>query len=346
MKAIGKTKFDSYSLNGIPRGCELCVVGRKMVLFITGVCSRNCSYCPLSEKRKNVDKIWANERECKNVSEVFDEIKKSEAQGMSITGGDPLIRLDRTLEYASAIKKKFGKKFHIHIYLSTKLVNEDNLRKLSSVIDEVRFHPDIDSNNINLEIEKIKFASKFWPVENIGVEIPLFPDKIDKEIEMLLKLESYISFVNLNELEIGESNLNYMAKKYKLQEGGYVVSGSLEGGLKIIEHFKNKKSKLKIHLCTANTKNWFQFKNRLKNYEVLPFGKKTSEGMVIYFVVEDAGQIEKIKNLKGIKFYNDVEKKRIIISNKDVRKLMNKFDVFRVEEFPTADRIEVERGRI
>lgn len=348
MKNVFKTKFDSYKLNGIPRGCELCVAGRKMVLFITGLCSRNCVYCPLSEKRKNVDKIWANEKECNNVSEVFEEIKKSRAQGMSITGGDPLIKLDRALEYASAIKKKFGKKFHIHIYLSTELVNEDNLKKLASVIDEVRFHPFFFENMDNLERDagKIKLALKFWKREDIGVEIPLFPEKAKDAIDLISLLEDFISFVNLNELEIGESNVNFMTKKYKMKEGGYIVSNSMESGLKIIEHFKNKKSKLKIHLCTAGTKNWFQFRNRLRNYEILPYGKKTPEGTVVYFIIEDLNHIENVKKVRGIKFYRDLEKNRIILRPEDVRKLMGRFEVFRVEEFPTSDRIEVERERV
>jgi len=348
MNTPNKTKFNSYSLNGIPRGCELCVQGRKMVLFITGLCSRNCEYCPLSEKRKNMDKIWANERECNNIEDVFEEIEQSHAEGMSITGGDPLIKLDRTLEYASAIKKKFGKNFHIHIYLSTRLVNEDNLKKLSKVIDEVRFHPEIDSKTPEEEIKKVKLASKFWNKQNIGIEIPLFPDETDESIRLLSKLESFISFVNLNELEIGESNVDFMTntKKYKLIEGGYVVSDSKEAGIKVLEFFKNKKSKLKIHLCTANTKNWFQFKNRLKNYTPLKFGKMTDEGIVVYFVVENPNQIESVKNMKNIRFYEDKKKKRILIKAEDVRKLMNNFEVFRVEEFPTSDRIEVERERV
>jgi hypothetical protein len=34
-------------------------------------------------------------------------------------GGDPLLFLNRTINYAKALKKAFGKKFHIHIYLHT-----------------------------------------------------------------------------------------------------------------------------------------------------------------------------------------------------------------------------------
>jgi pyruvate formate-lyase activating enzyme-like uncharacterized protein len=59
----------------ICEGCKKCVRGKKLVWFITGKCERNCFYCPLSKKRKNTDKILANERECNSISEVFLEIE-------------------------------------------------------------------------------------------------------------------------------------------------------------------------------------------------------------------------------------------------------------------------------
>ncbi|MFA5084343.1 MAG: radical SAM protein, partial [Candidatus Paceibacterota bacterium] len=119
-----KTKFASYCTNKLPEGCRFCVKGQKLVLFITGICSRNCFYCSLSEKRKNKDIVWANERECGSPKDAIAEAIASRAEGAGITGGDPLIVLDRTIKYAKALKKKFGKKFHIHIYLPTKLVTK------------------------------------------------------------------------------------------------------------------------------------------------------------------------------------------------------------------------------
>jgi len=46
----------------LSRGCSICQQGAKMVLFITGRCSRTCWYCPLSSQRKGKDDIYANEK--------------------------------------------------------------------------------------------------------------------------------------------------------------------------------------------------------------------------------------------------------------------------------------------
>lgn len=334
-----KTKFDSYCNNRIAEGCKYCVEGKKLVLFISGVCKRNCWYCSLSKKRKEKDITFANERVCKNVKDLFLEIKKSGATSAGITGGDPLLFFKRTIKYASAMKKKFGKNFHIHIYLPTRFVTEDKLKKLAKCVNEVRFHPEflcrkMSPEEMSQDIKKIVLANKFWEKKNIGIELPMIPDQKDNILNFILKIKDKIGFVNLNEFELSETNFDILTKKYKLKEGGYVVDGSLEAGKWILEQLKKNKVDLKVHLCTAELKNLHQFKNRLKRYEVLPYGKRTEDGTVIYLVVN--------KKLELKDTFYDAEKNRTILSEEVARKLLGKEKIFRVEEFPTCDRIEVE----
>jgi len=349
-----QTNFDSYCLNGVALGCEYCVEGEKLVLFITGKCSRKCKYCSLSEKRKNKDIIWANERECKKIKDAIEEAQESNAKGAGITGGDPLVVLKRTIEYSKALKKKFGKNFHIHIYLPTKLVSEKNLNELKKAgIDEVRFHPDfLKSNpkNIKLEVNKIKLAQKFWPINSIGIEIPIFPGKIEETVEIINRVEPFIGFVNLNELEISDTNFKFITKNYNVNEDSYTIKGSKGAGLLVLEYFEKKKSKLKIHLCTARTKNLFQYKNRLKLRKILRFGYKTAEGTVKYFAINfDDIKIAEFKEF-GKKFkkeiFLDFRKKRIILSEKLANKLQGKYKINKVEEMPTYDSTQIESEEI
>src|SRR3989338_2113050 len=95
------------NIGKLAEGCVLCAQGKKLVLFVTGVCPRKCFYCPLSEKKMNKDVIFANEIETKDIKEIIQEAKDNLAEGVGITGGDPLSKLDRTLEYIIAFKKEF-----------------------------------------------------------------------------------------------------------------------------------------------------------------------------------------------------------------------------------------------
>ena len=357
MNKIKKTKFASYCLNGIAEGCKYCVKGRKLVLFISGICKIGCYYCSLSEKRKNRNIIWANERGCNSIKDVIEEAKESNATGAGITGGDPLLFLGRTLRHAKALKNKFGKRFHIHIYLPTRFATADKLGRLAKCIDEVRFHPEFlcrkqSKTDAEKDIQKIRLAGLFFGKRSIGIELPLLPEKKKEIFKFILKVKDYIGFVNLNELEISDTNFNFMTNRYKLKEGGYVVSGSKEAGLWILRQCKkaNKKAKqrLSMHLCTAELKNWHQYKNRLKRHEILPYGRRTKDGTVIYLAVyaKDNRELSKLKKeIKGRKFI-DSKKRRIILAEESARRLINKYKIRRVEEYPTFDGDEAESEEI
>lgn len=340
---IHKTKYASYCTNQLPEGCKFCVKGRKLVLFITGICSRNCYYCSLSEKRKNKDIVWANKRCCARPEEAIAEAIASRASGAGITGGDPLIVLNRTLKYAKALKSKFGKKFHIHIYLPTKLVTKEKLKKLSKYVDEIRFHPQFLQKDVGDEIEKVKLAGLFWKKSNIGIELPVFPNKVKETFEIIKKASPFIDFVNLNELEISDTNFNYIMKHYKMNKDSYTIRGSKEAGLKILKMCDKTKLNINAHLCTAETKNFYQYQNRIKLREILPYGFRTESGSVRYFAIYgDAKRL--MKELRKFKkIYVDYKNKRIIISEKIVPKLIDKYKIARVEELPTWDAVQIEQ---
>ncbi len=346
-----KTKFDSYCVNGFAQGCGLCVQGKKLVLFVTGKCSRACEYCSLSDKRKNKDVVWANERLCSNVKEVIEEARASKACGAGITGGDPLIVFQRTIKFVKILKKTFGRACHIHIYLPTNLVTEDKLRKLKEAgIDEVRFHPRLDEDFCK-SVEKIRLATKFWPRKDIGIEVPAFPAKKKEIFDFIVQVSGFIGFVNLNELEISDTNFKHITKKYEINEDTYTIKGSKEAGVWILKQIEKAKIDLKVHFCSARTKNLFQYKNRLKLRGIMPFGFKTKEGSVRYLCIYLNNPNKKEVSLMVSKFkgncFFDKNKKRIILSEK-ISPLALKlgYKVERVEELPTYDAIELERETI
>ncbi|MBT4604833.1 radical SAM protein [archaeon] len=296
---IIKNKDDtSFYAGTLPKGCQHCIKGGKLVIFITGLCPQRCYYCPVSEEKFAKDRIFANEREITNqneqesIKELIDEAKLMDATGAGITGGDPLAVLKRCTTYITVLKKTFGKDFHIHLYTPMKLVTKETLAALHKAgLDEIRFHPDLD----NMDMwPRLKLATEFnW---DIGLEIPCLPDKKEQTISLIDYAKDFVSFVNLNELEFSDTTVSH----YKLSEHNYVpkndtsygVKGSAELGLELIKYSKqqgyDKNPGLTIYFCPSRLKDKTQMGNRMKrraNNVKLLGDIVTSEGTLVRGII-------------------------------------------------------------
>jgi pyruvate formate-lyase activating enzyme-like uncharacterized protein len=256
-----RTKYHSHKLGTLPKGCRLCVKGAKLVLFLTGLCPRSCYYCPISDKKHKKDVIYADEWPVTNIHQIIQEAKLINAKGAGITGGDPLSKEFRTLFIIITLKKHFGKAFHIHLYTSPNLINENILKKLNKAgLDEIRLHLDLDNKKL---WKKIKLAKKYkWKV---GVEVPAIPKKQKKLkvlIDFLQKIK--IDFLNLNELEVADNKVNTLLKKgfTTKDQYSYAVKGSEKLALKLLKYCKGKIKN--VHFCTAKLKDSVQLANRIK----------------------------------------------------------------------------------
>lgn len=262
MRQIEKTEFYSYKIGELAEGCKLCVKGEKTVLFATGLCGQHCYYCPISDEKKDKDVIFANEWKISNEQEIIKEIENCSSLGVGITGGDPLVKIERVVEYIKLLKNKFGKKFHIHLYTPLQLVNKENLEKLYKAgLDEIRFHPDFLDFH---EEGKIKLALSFdW---DVGCEIPVIPGKESEIKDFIDKINILgVKFLNLNELEVSDTNSSKLIEKgFETKEDySYGVKGSEELALKLLDYCA-KNTKLNIHYCTATLKDKVQLANRIK----------------------------------------------------------------------------------
>ncbi len=354
-----ETPYFSYAVRGLPKGCQLCVRGEKLVIFTTGACPRDCFYCPLSPWRRG-DVVYANERPVKSVDDIIGEAMIQEAKGAGVTGGDPLVRLDRTVEYIRSLKEAFGEDFHVHLYTTGALATKKNLEMLYDTgLDEIRFHPDLFNPNSKLfkvEIENIRNAFDFdW---DIGGEIPSIPGGFGRMrwyAEFLDDLGA--KFLNVNELEFSETNLRALVERgYRpISDESAAIKGSLELGLKLLE-WGEENTSLSYHLCTARLKDAVQLKNRLRRMAgnvARPYMEITEDGTLRFGIAEydDLDELYALlveeAEVPAEWLYLNREKGRIEMPEEVAVELVEAIEgdvrFFIVEEYPTFDRLEVER---
>lgn len=322
-KMIKKTKYCSWKTGNLAKGCSLCVEGSKLVLFATGLCPRSCFYCPLSEQKKNRDVVYADEWKIEKDRDIIAEARSIGAKGASLTGGDPFVVLNRSIRYIRLLKKAFGNKFHIHLYTLPELLTLEKLEKFHDAgLDEIRLHPDIFSKK---NWDKIDLVKKFkWKT---GVEIPVIPGKKKRIIELIGYFADKIDFLNLNELEISDTNANKLLKMgFRCKdEVSYGIKGSEELAFELLKYINKKHPKLNVHYCTATLKDRVQLANRIKRRAkntAKDYDKITETGMLIrgaiYLPNLKPGfgyrkKLEKILNNKAVK--NRLIKKLLVIKN-------------------------------
>ncbi len=263
-------------------GCKLCFEGAKLVLFVTGLCQRSCWYCPLSGQRKNKDVTFANEHAITSPDEMIAVAHKMSALGTGITGGEPFAVIDRLVTYATALKDEFGPSHQIHLY-SGIAPSRDQLMQIRGLVDEVRLHPPHE------EWPSIKGSAFHESVLNarelgfdIGVEVPSLPG-----IEAFLEIIDDLDFLNINELEWGESNASEMrGRGFELRgDVSNAVQGGREAVAPILYHPK-------VHWCSSDFKDRVQLRMRLKRIAAntaREFDEITPDGTVVYGVCECDG---------------------------------------------------------
>ncbi|MFW9902283.1 MAG: radical SAM protein [Candidatus Thorarchaeota archaeon] len=290
---IKKSKGETYYIKGrsIPKGCKYCLKGSKVVLFLNGICQKpyHCSwYCPISEERRGKNLTFADEIQIKTKEELLQEISAIKAQGMSITGGEPLseANFEKTVEYIKFIKAKKGKKFHIHLYTNGIDFNESKAEILSLAgLDEIRFHPAREHwSHIEKALNK-KIS--------VGAEVPVIPNKVNEEYleELILYLERIgADFINLNEFEYCFPNSQELKERgFQLRNDSIAsVLNSRETAFNLINKIASQVS-IKMHFCTIKSKDHYQLKNRyLRRAKSirLPYEVITAEGLLIFGQVE------------------------------------------------------------
>jgi hypothetical protein len=243
------------------------------------------------------------------------------------------------------------------------LKNADHLTDLIAAgLDEVRFHPQPEYwNNMNKSPLQDAIKQILNTSADVAIEIPSIPSK---EMEMLSLVEwannLKLSWINLNELEYSERNCESLDKKgYVVKdEISAAVKGSQGTALNILKIVQDKNIEIGVHYCSVSFKDGVQLKNRLlrranniaKEYEVI-----SEEGTLLKGAIYTNSSLEQLVTKLRKEYevpqtliFLDEEKNRIELGAWILEKIAadlskHGHECFIVEEYPTADRLEVER---
>lgn len=353
MKKIVRMLKGSAYTGRLPRGCVLCEQGAKMVLLVTGKCDKRCFYCPLSTEKRGKDVFFANERRIEQMDDLLDEAELMDALGTGVTGGDPLMEIGRTVESIRALKKKFGKSHQIHLYTT-----QTDGRKIEKVakagLDEIRFHPPLAQWG-RLEKSPYKKAimlSKKLGMD-VGLELPVIPGR-EKELIAAIRFadEMALDFVNLNELEFSETNWKSLRTlDFDVKDD---VSSGILGSEKLALDLLKLETSVPLHYCSASFKDGVQLRRRIMRRAkkvVRPHELMTKDGTFLVGVIETddlcmtAAWILNRFDVPGNLIRSNPKKNRLEIAPWVLEEIAGELDMpaYIIEEYPTADRLEVER---
>ncbi|VVB85441.1 7-carboxy-7-deazaguanine synthase [uncultured archaeon] len=328
--------------NYLAEGCRLCYIGAKMVIFVTGICSRNCFYCPVSYERREKDAVFANERRVVKDEDVIEEALSMDALGASITGGEPLLRLERVLHYIRLLKKKFGKSFHIHLYTALAPGNDVLVSLRDAGLDEIRFHPPPEMWE---KIRMTPYRDSIMAARELGlssgIEIPSIKSDLCGIFSLLEEVDG---FLNLNELEFSETNA------VELEKRGYVPEDDISMAVLGSRESAGSVKGNKMHFCSSVFKDAVQLRERFKRIAkrmARDFDEITDDGTLLYGVIEgdalcvlnDAGVPENMFEVKE----GSIETTGWIASDLAEELKEKGCTVYIIERYPMKNGMVVER---
>lgn len=239
---------------GLSPGCRTCAAGGWSCLFINGRCNASCFYCPTSQD--DTGDPLTNGIPFATPEDYAEYVARFGFTGASISGGEPLLTLDRTLAYIDAVRRRLGDAVHLWMYTNGTLLTRDIASELRCAgLGEIRF--DIGATNYNLG--KLHLAVGVIPT--VTVEIPMVPEEEELLQEKLVEMvEAGVQHLNLHQLRLTPYNSQHLASRpYTFVHGENVtVLESELGALRLVKYAMKKGIALPVNYCSFPYKRRFQ----------------------------------------------------------------------------------------
>ena len=191
-------------------GCKSCKSGTWWCLYVGYKCNLDCWYCPQGKKEVKENKIdhpnamqhlWIDD-----IKIALKSVEKGTINGISYSGGEPFLYLEKIEEMASFINENFGDSIYQWIYTNGLLVTEDKIKKLKDLnIKEIRFH--IGASDCNPQvIEKLKYSSKILRTTIETPSLPIIKDFLINNDGFKKIIDYGVTQLNLSELYFVQNN--------------------------------------------------------------------------------------------------------------------------------------------
>jgi pyruvate formate-lyase activating enzyme-like uncharacterized protein len=194
-------------------------------------------------------------------------------KGVGLSGGEPFLTFERTLLFASKIKRRFGEGIYLWIYTNGIAVTPDGLKSLKDAgLDEIRF----DLSAVEYDTSRIELAADI--IDTVTVEMPAIPEHVELLQVLMGRLpELGVRYLNLHQLRVTHHNCMNLAKRgYTFVHGDKVtVLESEQAALSLVRYSKEKGLSIPVNYCSFAYRNRFQTRGQRRRLAELV--KKTFE---------------------------------------------------------------------
>ena len=205
----------SFDDSPISPGCMACKTGSWLCVFIGTKCNATCPHCPNPNVNGGKDTIVASGFGEADFDRIEEILGSGIFKGVGISGGEPMLYVDKTAELTRRIKERFP---HLYVWSYTNgiLATESNLKLLADAgIDELRFDLAADGYSKRV-LSNMERAAKIIPA--VGIEVPVLSDLQDDLIRAVDFADGVgVKYINLHDLFVND-------KMYDNGRSGYIRS--------------------------------------------------------------------------------------------------------------------------
>lgn len=296
-----KTEESPY-INKISPGCMSCKNGKWLCIYITTDCNARCRFCPNPIYKSK--KVMIDGCDYKGgIEGILSLIKELGIEGVSISGGEPMLEYKKVIGFIERIKEEFP---YIYTWVYTNgIIGSSQLYKSLALagLDEIRF----DLAATGYSIKNLESARSSLP--NMTIEIPVIPDDLDKIKQCIKTAESIgIDYINLSELMLTPHSIKNIRPDEKIPvvwdpfelRITVPVYGSRHAAYKLMSYAKDLHYAIGINDCSLYSKLNVQVRgwnrNLCLNYKS-PWEMPTKSGhLAVLSIFDEECRLSRLKD--------------------------------------------------